>query len=557
MTASEMSAVDALADRYVDAFAALDPCRAALMGIAGQESRLTDFGPEGLAARAELTRSTLAELDRITVPGGGGGAGRVAAAVLRERLECERALDEAGVRAWELDTIDGPVQRLRTAVDLLDQGAATDWDAVVARVGGLAGALAGLRVSLEESLGRGRVAARRQVLRNVRECREMPGFLAGFAGRYGEGPLRGRLESAVVAASRALEEFAGFLAGEVAPRAPVRDALGADRYRLGVRNFLGTELDLREVYAWGWGELARIEEEMAEAAARIGPGEPVAAVRAALDADPAYRIRGAEAFRAWIQELADGAIADLDGTHFDIPEPLRRVECRIAPVESGVYYLAPAEDLSRPGTVWWTVDDPDQEIVTWTVPATMFHEGVPGHHLQLGVTTLNTGVLNRFQRLSGELCPGNTEGWALYAERLMDELGCYRDPAYRLGMLAGGQQFRAARVILDIGMHLELEIPAGAGFHEGERWTPELGLEFLRAHTGPETDASIAFEIDRYLGCPGQAIAYKVGERVWLEGREAARRRAGAGFDLKEFHRRALDLGPMGLDLLRSELAGL
>jgi uncharacterized protein (DUF885 family) len=558
-----MSAVDALADRYVDAFAALDPCLAAMMGIAGQESRLTDFGPEGLAARAELTRSTLAELDRITASGGvsdasgGDGAGRLAAAVLRERLECERELDEAGVRAWELDTTDGPVQRLRTAVDLLDQGAATDWDAVAARVGGLPGALAGLRVSLEEALRGGRVAARRQVLRNVRECREMPAFLAGLAGRHGDGPLRGRLESAVAAASRALEDFAGFLAGELAPRAPERDALGADRYRLGVRDFLGTELDLEETYAWGWRELARIEAEMAEAAARIAPGEPVAAVRAALDADPAYRIRGAEAFRAWIQELADGAIADLDGRHFDIPEPLRRVECRIAPVESGVYYLAPAEDLSRPGTVWWTVSDPDEEVVTWTVPATMFHESVPGHHLQLGVTTLNASKLNRFQRLSGELCPGNTEGWALYAERLMDELGYYRDPAYRLGMLAVGQQFRAARVVLDIGMHLELEIPEGTGFHEGERWTPELGWEFLRAHTGPETDAYISFEIDRYLGRPGQAIAYKVGERVWLEGREEARRRAGAAFDLKEFHRRALDLGPTGLDLLRSELARL
>jgi uncharacterized protein (DUF885 family) len=137
----------------------------------------------------------------------------------------------------------------------------------------------------------------------------------------------------------------------------------------------------------------------------------------------------------------------------------------------------------------------------------------------------------------------------------MDELGHYRDPAHRLGMLAGGQRFRAARVVLDIGLHLELPIPAGAGFHEGERWTPELGLEFLRSRKGPDTDAAVAFEIDRYLGRPGQAIAYKLGEKVWLEAREAARRRAGSAFDLKEFHRRALDLGPMGLDLLRTELA--
>ncbi|WP_433225308.1 DUF885 domain-containing protein [Actinomadura formosensis] len=546
-----MTALDDLTDRYADELAMLDPCLAALMGIAGQDARLTDYGPDGAAARADLTRRTLAELDRTPVEG---DAGRVAAAVLRERLEVERALDEAGVREGFLDTTDGPVQRLRMAFELLDQGAGTDWEAVWARLRALPGALAGLRVSLERASGAGRGSARRQVLRSARECAEFPGYLAGLASRYGDGPLRDGLVEAARAAGAALGEFASFLTGVLAPRAPERDALGADRYRLGVREFLGTELDLAETYAWGWEELARIEAEMAEAAAEILPGEPLPAVMAALDADPAHRITGAEAFRGWIQELADRAIAELDGVHFDIPEPLRRIECRIPPVESGVYYLAPAEDLSRPGTVWWTVDGPDAEVVTWTVPTTMFHEGVPGHHLQLGMTTLNRR-LDRFHRLSSELHPGYCEGWGLYAEWLMGELGYYRDPAHRLGMLVGGQRFRAARVVLDIGMHLELPIPEGTGFHEGERWTPELGVEFLRSRKGPDPDSMVAFEIDRYLGRPGQAIAYKLGEKVWLEARDAARRRAGAVFDLKEFHRRALELGPMGLDLLRAELA--
>lgn len=549
-----MTALDDLAGRYADEFAALDPCLAALMGIAGQDAGLTDYGPDGVAARAELVRRTLAELGRVPVEG---EAGRVAAAVMRERLEVEVALDEAGVRDGFLDTTDGPVQRLRMAVELLDRGPQTDWAALCARLRALPGALAGLRVSLERACAKGRVAARRQVVRNARECAEFPAYLAGLASRRGAGAPAGaaaeELAAAVRGASAALAEFGSFLTGTLAPRAPERDALGGDRYRLGVRDFLGTELDLAETYAWGWEELARIEAEMADAAAEILPGEPLPAVMAALDADPAYRVAGAEAFRGWIQELADRAIADLDGAHFDIPEPLRRIECRIPPVESGIYYLAPAEDLSRPGTVWWTVQDPAAEIVTWTVPTTMFHEGVPGHHLQLGVTTLNPR-LNRFQRVSSELHPGHSEGWGLYAERLMDELGYYADPAHRLGMLAGGQRFRAARVILDIGLHLELPIPAGAGFHEGERWTPELGFAFLRSRKGPDPDSVVAFEIDRYLGRPGQAIAYKLGERVWLEAREAARRRAGAAFDLKEFHRRALDLGPMGLDLLRAEL---
>ncbi|WP_433338633.1 DUF885 domain-containing protein [Spirillospora sp. CA-294931] len=546
-----MTTLHELADRYVDEMAALDPCLAAPMGIAGQEAHLTDFSPEGAQARTDLARRTLAELAAVPVAG---DAERVAAAVLRERLEVDLEVAGSGLCDALLDTTDGPLHRLRLAVELLDQGAATPWEAMLARLSGLPKALAGLRVSLEAARGRGRVAALRQVERNVESALRTPDYLAGLPGGYGSGPLRAALDAAVRDAGRALGEFADFLRRDLAPHAPERDALGRDRYALGVRDFLGTRLDLEETYAWGWEELARVEAEMAAAAGQVRPGESVAAVRAALDADPAYRISGAAAFRDWIQELADRAIADLDGAHFDIPAPLRRIDCRIPPTESGIYYLAPAEDLSRPGTVWWTVPDPEQDVVTWTVPGTMFHEGVPGHHLQLGVTTLNTTTLNRFQRLSCELHPGHCEGWGLYAERLMDELGYYTDPAHRLGMLAGGQQLRAARVVVDIGMHLELPIPAGSGFHEGERWTAALGREFLTAHSGAESPAFVAFEIDRYLGRPGQAIAYKLGEKVWLEAREAARRREGAAFDLKAFHKRALDLGPMGLDLLRAEL---
>ncbi len=365
---------------------------------------------------------------------------------------------------------------------------------------------------------------------------------------------RAALDRAVAAADVALTRFAGYLTKKLAPLAPELDALGEDRYQLGVREFLGIQLDLQETYAWGWEELARIQRDMVEAAARIAPGEPVPTVLATLDEDPRYQIKGAAAFRDWLQELADGTIADIDGTHFTLPAPLRRIDCRISVSEGPAVYLAPSEDLSRPGTIWWTRAAPDGLIPTWTVPGTMFHEGAPGHHLQLGTTALNTTTLNRFQRLAFELHPGHCEGWGLYAERLMDELGYFADPAHRLGMLATGQLLRAARIVLDIGLHLRLPIPKGTGFHEGERWTPELGRTFLTEHCGLGPAGFVDFEIDRYLGRPGQAIASKLGEKVWLESREAARRRDGTDFDLKQFHQQALNLGPMGLDLLHTEL---
>ncbi|WP_331740518.1 DUF885 domain-containing protein (plasmid) [Streptomyces cyaneofuscatus] len=546
-----MTALSDLADRYVDDLAELDPCLASAMGVTGQEERLTDFGPRATWERAELARRTAKEVETTPVEG---DAERIAAAVLGERLATEVALADTAAYGTLLDTLDGPVQRIRQSVGLLDQGLETPWDALLARLRAVPDALAGLRESLEAGRREGRVAPYRQVARNARDCLDTRPYLEGLPSGPGTGVPRDALHRAVAAANEALTRFAGYLMEELAPVAPERDALGEDRYQLGVREFLGVRLDLRDTYAWGWEELGRIQRDMAGAAARIAPDEPVPAVLAALDVDPRYRIRGAAAFRDWLQELADGAVADLDGTHFTVPEALRRIDCRISPSGGPAVYLAPSEDLSRPGTIWWTRTDPDALIPTWTVPGTMFHEGVPGHHLQLGTTALNTTTLNRFQRLSCELHPGHCEGWGLYAERLMDELGYFADPAHRLGMLATGQLLRAARIVLDIGLHLRLPIPAGAGFHEGERWTPELARAFLAEHCGLGPAGFVDFEIDRYLGRPGQAIAYKLGEKVWLESRDAARRREGAGFDLKRFHQRALDLGPMGLDLLRAEL---
>jgi uncharacterized protein (DUF885 family) len=268
-------------------------------------------------------------------------------------------------------------------------------------------------------------------------------------------------------------------------------------------------------------------------------------------------VHGREAFRDLMQDLAERTLADMADVHFDIPEPVRRIECMLAPTnDGGIYYTGPSEDFVRPGRMWWSVPDGIEDFYPWREVTTVFHEGVPGHHLQVAQTAYRSESLNRWQRL---MCwvSGHGEGWALYAERLMDDLGYLADPADRLGML-DGQSFRAARVVVDIGMHLELEIPADNpfGFHPGETWTPELGREFLGDHSQIEPDV-LDFEINRYLGWPGQAPSYKIGERIWLQARDDVRARQGDDFDLKAFHRAALDLGSLGLDPLRAALGRL
>lgn len=144
---------------------------------------------------------------------------------------------------------------------------------------------------------------------------------------------------------------------------------------------------------------------------------------------------------------------------------------------------------------------------------------------------------------------GHGEGWALYAEWLMAELGYMDDPGNYLGLL-DGQSLRAARVVLDIGIHCELPAPASVG---GGSWTYDKAWDFLNRHAN-QGEGQLRFELDRYLGWPGQAPSYKVGERLWMQVRDELAARDGAAFDLKAFHRRALDVGSVGLDVLRGAL---
>jgi len=245
-----------------------------------------------------------------------------------------------------------------------------------------------------------------------------------------------------------------------------------------------------------------------------------------------------------MQGVSDQAIANLAGSHFDIPEPLKTLECKIAPTrDGGIYYTEPSDDFSRPGRMWWSPAADVERFATWRELTTVFHEGVPGHHLQCGVAIHNRAELNMWRRSNWNA--GHGEGWVLYAERLMADLGYLDDPADRLGMLSM-QSLRAARVVIDIGLHAQKTRPDGQG-----QWTSAYALDFLRQHSS--IDPGMArFEIDRYLGWPGQAPSYKVGQRLWEELRDDWSAQ-GRG-DLRAFHSSALAVGSMGLSTLRDVL---
>ncbi|HEY8473683.1 MAG TPA: DUF885 domain-containing protein [Natronosporangium sp.] len=560
-----MGQINDLADRYVDELAELHPLVATYLGIPGHDHRLTDLSPDGYAALADHARRTLAELSAAEPTS---EAELVAKEAMTERLELELERYDAGEATSELNVVTSGLHDTRSAFDLMPLAGEEAATNLAARLAAVPAALRDYQRTLLEAARQGHVASKHQIAEVAKQCDvwadpDGDDFWPGLAARAKAAAplpdaLARQLDEGAAAARAATVEFGQFLRTELAPLGNEKQAVGRDRYQLASRYFLGAVIDPIETYHWGFAELHRIESEMRAVAAEIaGPGASVDDAVAALDADPARNILGKEAFQGWMQNLADKAIADLHDVHFDIPEPVRRIECCLAPTsDGGIYYTPPSEDFTRPGRMWWAVPQGILSFSTWREVTTVYHEGVPGHHLQIAQTQYRTDLLNRWQRLLGG-CSGHAEGWALYAERLMDELGYLDDPGDKFGML-DAHAFRATRVIVDIGMHLELPIPADNpfGFHPGETWTPELGWEFLRAHCRvPEEN--LRYELNRYLGWPGQAPAYKVGERIWLQAREDARARQGASFDLKAFHRAALDLGGLGLDPLRAALSRL
>ena len=569
--------VDRIANDYLDAIVELSPITATYLGIAGHDEDLDDFSPAGHAAYSDLRRQTLNDLahaipiddiDRVTI------------AAMQERLGLAGETYTAGLDQMSLNVLASPLQAIRDIFDLMPTDTDEHWMTIAARMAKVPVALDQYVESLRFAAIRGLVSPRRQVEACADQCAQLTaedGYFANLlstnllsvgqpsvgqpsvgqpsANMVGDvaepGHSDGVLREAVGEASSAYTRMGEFLRSELLPQAPESDACGRERYQLMSRLFLGATVDLEETYEWGQQELARIAAEMEAVAQQIRSGASVREAIEILDADPGYQLHGTDELKAWMQGKADEVISNLAGTHFDIPEPVRTIECLIAPTQTGgIYYTGPSEDFSRPGRMWWSVPRGVTEFATWRELTTVYHEGVPGHHLQVAQTVYRRELLNRWRRMDA-WTSGHGEGWALYAERLMAELGYMDDPGNRMGLL-DGQSLRAARVVLDIGVHCGFEAPAEVG---GGQWSYDKAWQFLSAHAHISEELR-RFELDRYLGWPGQAPSYKIGERLWLQLRDEVRAREGDAFDVRAFHRRVLDLGGLGLDTLREAVLG-
>lgn len=540
------TAVDAVAERHLYRLATLDPLFATEVGIAEHDHLLTDFSAAAQAGRRAAAADTLAALGVAPIAD---HVDAVTVATMRATLTREIALADAGESTGVCNVIASPLQAIRDIFDLMATDTEEQREVFVERVAGIPACLESVVDGLEHRRRFGPPLARRQVERVAEQAVGAARAIAANTSSIAADPAMSHsLRRALDAADDAFHRFADHLRSDVLHDAQVADGVGRDRYVLHLPVYLGADIDPDEAYHWAFDRLDAIVAEQRTIAADLVTSGEVAEALEHLDTLPQYQINDRHAFVAWMQETSDAAVAGLAGRHVEIPERLTRLECRLAPSATGIiYYTQPTADLSRPGRMWWSVPPGQTVFHTWREKTTVYHEGVPGHHLQLGSSIVDPD-LNSWRKLAS-FTSGHGEGWALYAERLMAELGWLDDPGDRMGML-DGQRFRAARVVVDIGVHCGLPAPASLG---GGVWDAEKAWVFLNNSAAMDA-AVLRFELDRYLGWPGQAPSYALGQRVWEQARTDALA-AHPDWTLKDFHTRALALGGVTLDVLSAEMA--
>jgi uncharacterized protein (DUF885 family) len=517
-----------------------------MLGNGINQDKWDDHSLAGAEKSAELNRQSLKKLmalepiDEID---------RIAKKVMQERLESSLFLHDTDEVFLIWSVLTSPVSDMRSVFEIMPHESAEDFANISARLLALGGAFDSWVSTLKAISAKGKTTAKRQVEGVIDQLgSHANGGYAAMAKRFDPDNQYPQLHEAALVAQDACKALAQYLEKDYLPIANPVDAVGEERYKIWARYFTGADLNLRETYEWGVQDLKRINDRMWSIAEKIKPGaKSLREVADFLDKDPKYFIKDREGIIAFLQEFTDKAIAQMDGEYFEIDPRIKVCEARYAPDGGGTapYYNPPSEDLSRPGTTWLPSQG-TEGFTWWHLISTWYHEAVPGHHLQCATTTIEKDRLSRYQRASAWIS-GYGEGWALYAERFMDELGAFDEPGIEMGYLSN-QALRAARVVVDIGIHL------GYADENGNIWNGESVKDVL-FEKALQGEAIAASERDRYLGLPGQAISYKVGERAWMKAREDAKVRLGDKFDLKKFHTFALRIGPMGLDPFAEELA--
>ena len=549
--ASQSTQVTGIADELFAGFVQRFPEAATQFGLAkGPHDRLTDLSPAARQAWQTREDGWLARLEAIDTARVIGTPDAPVYAIMRQTLEANRASRVCRLELWNVSQLFGwqvnlprltRLQRLGTP-DARGQ-ALKRWQAIPHFIDQ---DIANLREGLREGYTAPRTNVE-EVLRQVDALLADPPEKSPFAG-FIERDSTPEFHTAIVSTVRdqinpALRRYRSFLADEYIGHARSRPGVsanpnGAECYRARLQFYTTLNLDPREVQELGLSQMKRVETEMRTIAQRSFGTTDVPALLERLRSDSQYTFRTREEVIAVAESSIVRAKAAMPKWFGHLPKaPVIIDPCQPFEEASGCpgSYVPAAEDGSRPARYRINAGDPTHKPRA-SAEATAFHETIPGHHLQIAIAQERPGAhpITRFFFNSGFV-----EGWALYAERVADEMGLYTSDLDRMGLLSN-DALRAARLVVDAGIH-------------ALGWSRQQAIDYMLAHTA-QSQAFVESEVDRYIITPGQATSYMVGRLEIERLRAEAEQRLGKRFDIRAFHDRVLEDGSIPLGLLRSNI---
>jgi uncharacterized protein (DUF885 family) len=546
------SDVHAFADRAWEEFLALNPVWATAQGDERWDDRLDDPGPEGRAAQQVMVEGWARRLGELR-----GQASSIEDGVTLDLMEVvvTRLRQAHELRLWEMEAIDqygGPQALVGDLARLQRADTPERLERLLARLAAYPAWMAAHRANVEDGLAAGRTAAAPVVARCIAQTTRMvetpaerpPIVLANVAlGDDAREALAEAVERNVRPAHAAwlamLQRYAaGVRPGDGICYLPDGEAL----YRHHILAWTTLGEDPVSIHEYGLARLAELEADERHIAAELGHAD-VRTLRAFLDASPDNHAVDPGALVTAAGELIARAEAEASRWFGRLPADgceVRAVEPHMEQEAPPAFYVPPSEDGSRAGIYFINTWDPASRPLH-RLPATTFHEAVPGHHFQIAIEQ-ELKDLPTFRRFGSRLAGGAyVEGWALYAERLAHEMGLYRSPGERFGALES-EGWRAARLVVDTGIH-------------ALGWTRQQSIDLLRERAGL-SQLEAETETDRYISWPGQALSYMIGQREILGLRRELERRDGDRFDQRAFHDAVIGHGSLPLSTLRARLPG-
>ena len=547
-----------LCDEFWQGYLASHPSRATALGDHRFDAALESVTPAAIEKerqRLENVRQRATAIDEKTLD----PADKLTRTALI--LECRNELDDltCHFEDWLVDPRSGPQTDFMSLPDLTQLIVPEDGQKYVARVKLMGPYIDQVIANLQRGMKSGRIGTRAGVTAVLDQLDSLAAHpierweLLAPAGHLPQDwpadqrikfdrDLRAALTDVV---KPAFVRYRDFLKSQILPVARPQEKAGMtflpggrEDYQRRIRLETSLEKTPEELHQLGLDEIARIRGELSALGQKVLGTSDIAEIQKKLRGDPAMHFATADEVRSKAEETlsrAKAAIPDYFGV-------LPKADCEVkvmgmfeAPHSTIAYYREPAMDGSRPGYYMINTYMP-QTRPKYEAEALAFHESIPGHHLQIAIAQQLEGLPD-FRKNLG--VTAFVEGWALYTERLANEMGLYSSDLDRIGMLSY-DAWRASRLVVDTGMH-------------AMGWSRQQAIDYMMQNTVLAQN-NIENEVDRYLGDPGQALAYKVGQLEILKLRDEAKQRLGDKFDLKAFHDVVLRNGAVALPVLREQV---